>query len=208
MRDAIVLSALCPPSLEMDAIDARRRKEKASQACQTSWSQPPPSPMQSESGLYYDERPTLEGGEGGAGGKADYGGEGGVGQGTLLNLTDAAAFKAVKGGIGGVGGEGITKGGTGGLGEATKLNHMIIMLGSKNRTVVLPPLSIADFCKKYRLSPAIQKILEEEEYALASSLLELSDEDLKDLKFKRGQIAEVKRALREYLAGQNVETVL
>nr|GAT50621.1 predicted protein [Mycena chlorophos] len=163
--------------------------------------------MQSESGLF-DERPTLEGGEGGAGGKADYGGDGGRGQGTLLNLTDAVAFKAVKGGTGGTGGEGITKGGTGGLGEATRLNHMIIMLGSKNRTVVLPPLSVADFCKKYRLSPAIQKILEEEEYAFASSLLELSDEDLKDLKLKRGQIAEVKRALREYLASQNVETVL
>nr|GAT50623.1 predicted protein [Mycena chlorophos] len=157
--------------------------------------------------LPIEERPTLEGGHGGSGGKGNLGGMGGLGEGPILNVSDAINFKAIKGGTGGMGGEGVSRGGSGGVGEASRLTHRILTLAGRNSTVTLQRLSIEDLCSQYCLSPAIQKMLEAEDYMTASALLEVSEQELQDMKLKRGQIAEIKRALREYLASQNIATV-
>ncbi|KAF7291711.1 hypothetical protein HMN09_01262700 [Mycena chlorophos] len=154
-----------------------------------------------------EERPTLEGGRGGSGGKGNLGGMGGLGEGPILNVSDAINFKAIRGGTGGMGGDGVSRGGSGGVGEASRLTHRILTLAGRDSTVTLQRLSIEDLCSQYCLSPAIQKIFEAEDYMTASALLEVSEQELQDMKFKRGQIAEIKRALREYLASQNIATV-
>ncbi|KAF7299225.1 hypothetical protein MIND_00871200 [Mycena indigotica] len=143
----------------------------------------------------------IAGGTGGTGGKGKDGGGGGVGQGVRLNMTDIHEFSDIRGGHGGTGGEGINRGGDGGLGEAPKLNHRILKLPA---TVHIPSLSTQEFCKKYRLNQAIEKRLEDEGYDSVGGLLELSEHDLLDMGCKRGQIAEIKRALREYLASLKI----
>ncbi|KAJ7116283.1 hypothetical protein C8R43DRAFT_1137958 [Mycena crocata] len=66
--------------------------------------------------------------------------------------------------------------------------------------VYVPMLTVADFCKRYHLSTEISNILKNEGYQTAGALFEESDATLKDLGLKIGQVAELKRALKEFLS--------
>ncbi|KAJ6553028.1 hypothetical protein B0H19DRAFT_1155495 [Mycena capillaripes] len=66
-------------------------------------------------------------------------------------------------------------------------------------TIRVPNLSVAAFCKEYALSDAILRRIEKAGFETAGALLETSDSDLKAADFKPGQIAELKRALKDFL---------
>ncbi|KAJ6461673.1 hypothetical protein C8R45DRAFT_1108426 [Mycena sanguinolenta] len=72
-----------------------------------------------------------------------------------------------------------------------------ISLGGKNISV--PHLPIEEFCNDYRLHVKTKELLENEAFDSAGALLEVSEEDLREANFKLGQIAELKRALREWM---------
>jgi hypothetical protein len=60
-------------------------------------------------------------------------------------------------------------------------------------------MSIEVFCQTYKLSDKITKLLQKDGYETTSGLLYTSDEALLKADFKAGQIAELKRALKEFL---------
>ncbi|KAJ6461675.1 hypothetical protein C8R45DRAFT_1220661 [Mycena sanguinolenta] len=67
------------------------------------------------------------------------------------------------------------------------------------KTISVPDLPIKDFCENYRLDEKIEKLLKDQAFDSAGALLEVSEEDLRAVGFKLGQVAELKRALREWL---------
>jgi hypothetical protein len=60
-------------------------------------------------------------------------------------------------------------------------------------------LTLAEFCLKYQVSDTIRGLLEADGFETAGALLNVSEKDLKEDGFKRGHIAELKRALREFV---------
>ncbi|KAJ7450046.1 hypothetical protein B0H11DRAFT_1928429 [Mycena galericulata] len=68
------------------------------------------------------------------------------------------------------------------------------------KIILVPTLKVADFCKQYHLSDEIRQLLEKEKFETAGALLEVAESNLEKSGFKQGQIAEVKRALREFLS--------
>ncbi|KAJ7116284.1 hypothetical protein C8R43DRAFT_1137959 [Mycena crocata] len=60
-------------------------------------------------------------------------------------------------------------------------------------------LTVADFCAEYGLGEEIEKALKAEGFETAGALLEISwDDPTLAATFKRGHVAEVKRAVKEY----------
>ncbi|KAJ7656599.1 hypothetical protein B0H17DRAFT_1098341 [Mycena rosella] len=68
------------------------------------------------------------------------------------------------------------------------------------KTIPVPVLTVEKFCTEYALGEEIQKLLEDAKFQSAGALLEVAEGDLEKAGFKLGQIAELKRALREFLA--------
>ncbi|KAJ7614936.1 hypothetical protein FB45DRAFT_873803 [Roridomyces roridus] len=150
-------------------------------------------------GNFEDVRPELFGGTGGKGGASDdIGGEGGFGQGTRLPIEDVNEFKRVLGGTGGEGGFGPNKGGFGGMGQATQFGGRLLPAfasGGKG----LPNLPLVEFCHTYDLDEDILERLREQGFKMSAALYGLKDDDLMGVGFKVGHVAEVKRALREFV---------
>ncbi|KAJ6461678.1 hypothetical protein C8R45DRAFT_1080771 [Mycena sanguinolenta] len=67
------------------------------------------------------------------------------------------------------------------------------------KTISVPLLTIEKFCETYDLDKNIKELLENEAFGSAGALLEVSEEELRKANFKLGQVAELKRALREWL---------
>lgn len=83
------------------------------------------------------------------------------------------------------------------MGNRPRFSKQLVSMDG--RTIQVPQLAVADFCNQYGLSQKIHDLLTEEGYETAGALLEVSDVTLKDANFKSGQIAELKRALKEFL---------
>ncbi|KAJ6569079.1 hypothetical protein B0H19DRAFT_1349971 [Mycena capillaripes] len=122
-----------------------------------------------------------------------------------INVLDEEKDSTLSGGTGGGGHS--DKAGGGGLGgeggvrvERTHtFGQQQTPLVSVSSTVKVPTLTIASFCQQYHISRTIQDRLQEEGFETAGALLELSDTQLVDAGFKRGHIAELKRALKALL---------
>ncbi|KAJ7196311.1 hypothetical protein B0H12DRAFT_1082038 [Mycena haematopus] len=67
------------------------------------------------------------------------------------------------------------------------------------KPVTLPVMSVDEFCRQYNLSENIREHLTKEEFQTAGSLLEVSESTLQAAGFKSGQIADLKKALKEFL---------
>jgi hypothetical protein len=76
----------------------------------------------------------------------------------------------------------------------------------EGQPVYLPILTIEQFCEKYRLNQAIRDTLHREGYETAGALVGESDDTLAKLGLKIGYLAELKRALREFLATERLES--
>ncbi|KAK7007865.1 hypothetical protein R3P38DRAFT_1621920 [Favolaschia claudopus] len=63
----------------------------------------------------------------------------------------------------------------------------------------VPAMTVAEFCQTYDLGENIRNRLEDEEFRTAGSLLEVSEATLQTAGFKSGQIADIKKALKEFL---------
>ncbi|KAK7039478.1 hypothetical protein R3P38DRAFT_2899761 [Favolaschia claudopus] len=74
------------------------------------------------------------------------------------------------------------------------------------KVITVPSLSVTDFCKQYRLSDEIKKLLLNEKFETAGAVLEAAESNLEKAGFKQGQVAELKRALREFLSSKMVVT--
>jgi len=74
------------------------------------------------------------------------------------------------------------------------------------KIITVPNLSVAEFCKEYRLSDEIRELLQNEKFETAGAVLEAAEGNLEKAGFKQGQIAELKRALREFLSTKMVVT--
>ncbi|KAJ7499609.1 hypothetical protein FB451DRAFT_41510 [Mycena latifolia] len=149
------------------------------------------------------ECPTLSGGTGGKGGKGgSIGGEGGLGEGAHIPIEEVHRFRLIYGGIGGDGGEGGIRGGNGGIGQGQKFGTRLVSVHGS--TCDVPTLTVAEFCQECCLSDKIRNLLDKAGFETAGALLEVSDVSLLEDGFKRGQIAEMKRALKEFLSKHGV----
>ncbi|KAJ6493014.1 hypothetical protein C8R45DRAFT_1073087 [Mycena sanguinolenta] len=72
----------------------------------------------------------------------------------------------------------------------------------EGRRVLVPPMTIAKFCEQYHVNDSIRALLETAEFETAGSLLDVTEETLKEVGLKHGNIAELKRALREFLSAR------
>ncbi|KAF8150277.1 kinase-like domain-containing protein [Mycena galopus ATCC 62051] len=79
------------------------------------------------------------------------------------------------------------------------------LLGIEGQTPCVPNISVLDFCLQYRVSDKIRQLLDEEGFETAGSLLEMSDMSLKEAGFRVGQIAELKRALKELVTNTSAK---
>ncbi|KAJ7744241.1 hypothetical protein DFH07DRAFT_834799 [Mycena maculata] len=146
--------------------------------------------------------PTLHGVTGGHGGKGGrIGGAGGFGEAMNIAVEEVYRFRRIFGGTGGHGGEGASQGGDGGIGQGPSFGSKLV---PAQRAGDIPTLSVAEFCREYRLSDRIRTLLDEQGFETAAALLEVSDVSLLEDGFKKGQIAEIKRALKELLFRQGV----
>ncbi|KAJ6542779.1 hypothetical protein B0H19DRAFT_1380873 [Mycena capillaripes] len=160
-------------------------------------------------------RPILSGGIGGAGGKgSSKGGNGGVGEvpqlpehlfrefeiiGKLFSMMRGGLYSQFhQGGVGGFGGKGSVEDGLDGIGEEPKFMETVVSMDGS--TIYVPKLTVAEFCQEYKLSEEIYKLLTHEGFETAGSLLKTSDITLKAAKLETGQIVELKRALKEFVA--------
>jgi len=69
--------------------------------------------------------------------------------------------------------------------------------------VRVPHWTVAEFSRRYRLSDDIPILLGREGCVTVKGLLEFSQEDLEEIRLKVGEIAELKRALKEFLFVSN-----
>ncbi|KAK7055073.1 hypothetical protein R3P38DRAFT_1343205 [Favolaschia claudopus] len=69
--------------------------------------------------------------------------------------------------------------------------------------VRIPYLSVKDFCRSYGVSDTICKLLSDQGFETAGALWETDDRTLSDVGFKPGQIAELSRALKQFVANAN-----
>jgi len=88
----------------------------------------------------------------------------------------------------------------------TSASERFILIGDEGAgdkvMVRVPSLSVQEFCRKYKVGDEIRGLLENEGFKTAGALLEVSDSDLKDAGFRSGHVAEVKRALKDWLFSQ------
>ncbi|KAJ6476322.1 hypothetical protein C8R45DRAFT_1217006 [Mycena sanguinolenta] len=146
--------------------------------------------------------PIVNGGKGGRGGKADrIGGGGGLGGAPHLATNDVQSFREINGGIGGDGGEGGILGGVGGVGEGPKIsNQQLLVSVVEAKSLSVPNVLVGDFCRQYRLSDKIRVLLDEYGFETVAAILEVSDSALNEAGLKSGQIVELERALRDFVA--------
>ncbi|KAJ6537353.1 hypothetical protein DFH09DRAFT_1178029, partial [Mycena vulgaris] len=143
-------------------------------------------------------RPNLSGGRGGHGGKGgNVGGAGGLGEGAYITVEEVYRFCHIYGGTGGNGGDGNNRGGIGGIGQGQKFGTKLVSV--RGTVLDVPTLTVTDFCEEYCLSDRIRNLLDDQGFETVGSLLEVSDVSLLQDGFKKGQIAEMKRALRQFL---------
>jgi hypothetical protein len=83
-----------------------------------------------------------------------------------------------------------------GTGDRNLWNQPVLVQGKR---MVVPTWTVLDFCQHYCLSRTIQDLLVAEGFENTGGLLEVSPTDLSEAKFKQGQIAEIKRALKDFL---------
>jgi hypothetical protein len=161
--------------------------------------------------IYY-----YTGGYGGDGGKGETGGAGGLGEAPSVALEDVKVFGNFKGkqrhqphgllpahlfiqgGKGGNGGEGKNKG-PDGIGQEIKFGKPLISFDGKAGRV--PVVTVDQFCRTYHLSNTIRKSLVQEGYETVGALLWEYDTDMKNIGFKSDEIAEIRRALEEFVDG-------
>ncbi|KAJ7499624.1 hypothetical protein FB451DRAFT_1358744 [Mycena latifolia] len=140
-------------------------------------------------------------GKGRKGGSA--GGDGaGLGGSARIAIEEVHRFSLIYGGVGGDGGAGGILGGNGGIGQGQTFGTRLVSVDGS--AIVVPTLTLAEFCQEYRLSDKIRNLLDEAGFETAGALLEVSDVSLLEDGFKRGQIAEMRRALKEFLTNQGV----
>ncbi|KAJ7450548.1 hypothetical protein FB451DRAFT_1186658 [Mycena latifolia] len=138
-------------------------------------------------------------GTGGNGGKGSrLGGSGGCGEASQLAV-EVGRFFCIHGGVGGHGGDGGAQGGDSGLGQGPKLGTKLVAVPEKAGGV--PTLSVTQFCQDFHVSNKIRNLLVNQGFETAGALLEVSDISLLDVGLKVGQIAEMKRALTQFLDG-------
>ncbi|KAF7373266.1 WD40-containing domain protein [Mycena sanguinolenta] len=131
-------------------------------------------------------RPTDSGGKGGAGG---------IGGRPRVSREDIDRFSTIHSGTGGFGG----KGSDGGAGPAPSLSISTEMLLDVDLASV-PDMTIDDFCKEYGLRDTSRDLLNKEGFDTVGGILEVSSEDLKAIGLKSGEIAQLRGALRKFLA--------
>ncbi|KAJ7436841.1 hypothetical protein FB451DRAFT_186608 [Mycena latifolia] len=121
------------------------------------------------------------------------------GHGSELTMSQLAGLLAkgdVHGGRGRNGGQGEKEGGTGGAGCANKLASPI---WSGGNTDGLSVLTVAQFCEDNQLNGEICTLLEGCGFRTSEDLFKALDGDLEKAGFKLGHIAELKRALRQFV---------
>ncbi|KAJ6511830.1 hypothetical protein DFH09DRAFT_1100127 [Mycena vulgaris] len=156
------------------------------------------------------KKANLSGGRGGNGGKGgNVGGAGGLAEAPSIPLEasnvlqgGAAHWFFFKGDTGGNGGAGDDRGGAGGIGQGQKFGARLVSVSGKVGNVLA--LTVSDFCREYHLSDKIRNLLDEQGFETAGALLEVSDISLLQDGFKPGQVAELKRALKELLVKNGV----
>jgi hypothetical protein len=57
---------------------------------------------------------------------------------------------------------------------------------------------VAEFCRDYKLSDKIHKLLDDGGFETVGALFEVTDTDLKEAGFKIGHISELQRALKNF----------
>ncbi|KAF7299261.1 hypothetical protein MIND_00874800 [Mycena indigotica] len=164
----------------------------------------------------------ISGGIGGNGGNGALGGRGGTGQG--VRIREESRFREITGGTGGNGGTGSANGGDGGTGEGVWIGDSDrspsvseygtpasdysppSTIGSprSGASARLPAMSLEAFCARYSLSERIEHLLQEQGYETAGGLFGVSEQDLSEAGLKKGQIGEVKRAVRAWLAENDI----
>jgi hypothetical protein len=73
------------------------------------------------------------------------------------------------------------------------------------KTVEVPSVTVARFCRDFRLNDKIRDILNEAGFQTIGGLLEMSDAALEEIGLKTGHIAEIKRAAKEFLVNNEVD---
>ncbi|KAF8169199.1 hypothetical protein K438DRAFT_1855840 [Mycena galopus ATCC 62051] len=86
-------------------------------------------------------------------------------------------------------------GGLGGDGDGPNFSRQLVY----GQTPRVPTMSLSEFCRQYRVSDKIRRQLDEQGFETAGSLFEVSDMTLHEAGLKSGHIAELKRALKEYM---------
>ncbi|KAJ7776512.1 hypothetical protein DFH07DRAFT_766708 [Mycena maculata] len=170
--------------------DATQSPRKRKTAARSSSARPHASPCNGDPNI-------CTGGTGGKGGKGGQtGGEGGLGEAAQLAIENVDRFHRIRGGTGGEGGGGDVIGGRGGTGQGPKFGHQLLSIDGNG----LPLLTMAEFCREYKLSDKIHKLLDGQGFETVGALLKLTDTDLENAGFKVGHIAELKRALDNFAA--------
>ncbi|KAJ6514793.1 hypothetical protein DFH09DRAFT_1287964 [Mycena vulgaris] len=78
-------------------------------------------------------------------------------------------------------------------------------LSRDGKAICVSKLPLADFCQQYEINETIQGILEREGFETAGAVLEISEASLK-AKLKIGQIGELRRALREFISKELLDS--
>ncbi|KAJ7750751.1 hypothetical protein B0H14DRAFT_2981778, partial [Mycena olivaceomarginata] len=128
-----------------------------------------------------DTRPEFIGGTGGKGGYGGHtGGEGGLGEAAQLAIENVGLFRRIQGGIGGEGGSGNVKGGPGGTGQGPRIGHPLLAIDGNGGN--------------------LQKLLQDQGFETVGGLLEANDTAFENAGFKFGHIAELTRALNDFVS--------
>ncbi|KAF8217095.1 hypothetical protein K438DRAFT_1926008 [Mycena galopus ATCC 62051] len=72
----------------------------------------------------------------------------------------------------------------------------------EGKKVFVPPMTISDFCHQYGINTSVLHLLEEAGFETAGALLDVTEDNLKDVGLQTGSIVEMKRALREFLSAK------
>jgi hypothetical protein len=72
----------------------------------------------------------------------------------------------------------------------------------EGKRVSVPPMKISDFCHQYCINTNVLELLEKSGFETAGALLDVTEDNLKDVGLQPGNIAEMKRALREFLSAR------
>ncbi|KAJ7041125.1 hypothetical protein C8F04DRAFT_1080295 [Mycena alexandri] len=114
------------------------------------------------------------------------------------------AFHAcIEGGLGGLGGGGISLGGSGGVGERPDILVQTLYVGkiSEAARVNMP---LKEFCTTYKVNKDLFNRLVEAGFSTVAGLLKVTTADLRDEGFSIGHIAELQRALEQFVAKNEV----